>query len=127
MGQGCPKNEWAEDAQGIIWAEKARDVIWTSLTRMLGSRLKEGITYEIGIANTLAHKPRGNKVNKGKWYHSRNNAVAWQEHQPTHGQGMKGDIGQIKEEKAHTQAMFSPKKKWDAKNENRRTHSRHKS
>ena len=78
---------------------------------MLGSRLKEGITYETGIAGTLACKLRSNKVNKGKLYHSRNNAMAWQEHQPAHGQGMKEDIGQIKEKKAHTQAMLSPKKK----------------
>ena len=25
-------------------------------------------------------KPRSSKVNKGRWYHSRNNAIAWQEH-----------------------------------------------
>ena len=59
----------------------------------------------VGIS---ACKPRSNKVNKSKGYHSRNNAVAWQEHQPNHGQGVKGDMGQIKEEKIHTQAMLSP-------------------
>ena len=50
----------------------------------------------IGIS---AYKPRSNKVNKGKWYHSRNNAVAWQDHQPAYGQGMKGDMGRIKKKK----------------------------
>ena len=37
--------------------------------------------------------------------------MAWQEHQPAHGQRMKRDMGRIKEEKAYTQAMLSPKKK----------------
>ena len=37
--------------------------------------------------------------------------MAWQEHQLAHGLEVKGDIGRIKEEKAHTQAMLSPKKK----------------
>ena len=36
-------------------------------------------------------------------------------------------MGQIKEEKAYTQAMLSTKKKWDAKNEDLRTLSRHRS
>ena len=111
----------------IIWVGEAQEVIWTGSIGMLGSRLKEGITYEIGIADTLARKPISNKVNKGKWYHSRNNAVAWKEHQPAHEQGMKGDISQIKEEKTHTPTMLSLKKKWDANNEDQITHSRHKS
>ena len=54
------------------------------------------------MAGTSACKPRSSKVNKGKGYHSTNNAAAWQEHQPAHGQRMKGDMGRIKEEKAHT-------------------------
>ena len=87
----------------------------------------EGITYETDTAGTSARKSISSKLNKGKWYHSRNNAVAWQEHQPTHKQEVKGDIGQIKEEKAYTQEMLSPKKKWATKNENPRTHPRHKS
>ena len=53
--------------------------------------------------------------------------MAWQEHQLAHGLEVKGHIGRIKEEKAHTQAMLSPKKKWDAKNEDLRTHPHHKS
>ena len=40
---------------------------------------------------------------------------------------MKRDMDQIKEEKAHTQAMLSLKKKWDTENENPRTYSRRKS
>ena len=52
--------------------------------------------------------------------------MAWQEHQPAHGQRLKGDMDQIKEEKAHIHAMLNPKKKWDAKNEDLRTHPRHK-
>ena len=47
-------------------------------------KLKEGITYETGMADTSARKPRSSKVNKGKGYHSRNNVVVWQEHQPAH-------------------------------------------
>ena len=74
-------------------------------------KLKERITYETSMADTSAHKPKSSKVNKDKRYYDRNNAVAWQGHQPAHGQGMKGDIGRIKEKKAHTQAMLSPKKK----------------
>ena len=53
--------------------------------------------------------------------------MAWQEHQPAHRQWMKWDMGLIKEDKAHTQAMHSLKKKWDAKNEDPWTHPRHKS
>ena len=53
--------------------------------------------------------------------------MVWQEHQPAHEQRVKRDMGWIKEEKAYTQAMLSPKKKWNAKNEDPRTHSRHKS
>ena len=71
----------------------------------------EGITRETSMASTLARKPKSNKANKGKGYPSRNNAVAWHEHQPSHGQGMKGNMGQIKEEKAYTQAVLSTKKK----------------
>ena len=63
------------------------------------------------MADTSARKPRSSKVNKGKGYHSRNNAMAWQEHKLAHGQRMKGDMSQIKEEKAHTHAMLNPKKK----------------
>ena len=75
-----------------------------------------------------ACKPKiNNKVNKGEWYHSRNNAMVWQEHQPAHEQRVKRDMGWIKEEKAHTQAMLNPKKKWDAENEDPRTHSHRKS
>ena len=70
-------------------------------------------------------KPRSSKVNKGRWYHSRNNAVAWQEHWLAYKKWK--DMGRVKEEKAHTQAMLSPKKKWDAKNEDPRTHPHHKS
>jgi len=36
---------------------------------------------------------------------------------------MRRDIGRVKEEKAHTQAIPNPKKGWDAKNENLKTHS----
>ena len=79
------------------------------------------------MASTSARKPKSSKANKGKGYPSRNNAVAWQEHQPSHGQGMKGGMGQIKEEKAYTQAMLSTKKKWDAKNEDPWTLPRHRS
>ena len=57
-------------------------------------KLKEGITYETGMASTSAYKPRSSKANKGKRYHSKNNAVAWQEHQLAHRQGMKGDMGE---------------------------------
>ena len=33
------------------------------------------------MAGASARKPKSNnKTNKGKWHHSRNNAVAWQEH-----------------------------------------------
>ena len=34
-----------------------------------------------------------------------------QEHQSAHGRRIKRDMGQVKEEKAHTQAMLSPKKR----------------
>ena len=79
------------------------------------------------MVDTSACKPRSSKANKGKGYHNKNNAVAWQEHQLAYGQGMKGDMGQIKEEKAHTQAVLTSKKKWDAKNEDPRTHPHQKS
>ena len=36
--------------------------------------------------------------------------MVWQKNQLAHRQGMKGDIGRIKEEEAHTQAMSSPRK-----------------
>ena len=67
----------------------------------------EGITRETSMASTLARKPKSSKANKGKGYYSRNNAVAWQEHQLAHEQVMKEDMGRIKEEKAYTQAMLS--------------------
>ena len=63
------------------------------------------------MAGTTARKPRSGTVNKGKQNHSRNNAVAWQEHQLAHRLEVKRDMCRIKEEKAHTQAMLSPKKK----------------
>ena len=69
-------------------------------------KLKEGITYETGMTGTSARKP-SSKANKGKGYYSKNNAVAWQEHQLAHEQVMKEDMGRIKEEKAYTQAMLS--------------------
>ena len=53
--------------------------------------------------------------------------LAWQKHQLAHRPEVKGDMGRIKEEKAHTQAMPNLKKKWDAKNEDPRTHPHHKS
>ena len=79
------------------------------------------------MASISTHGPRGSPVNKVRQYHGRNNVVAWQEHQSVHGQGMKENMGRIKEEKAHTQAMPNPKKKRDIKNEDPRTHPRHKS
>ena len=39
--------------------------------------------------------------------------MTWQEYQSAHGYRMKRDIGQVKEEKAYTQAMPNPKKGWD--------------
>ena len=39
----------------------------------------------------------------------------------------KGDMGQTKEEKAYTQVVSSPKKKYDAKNEDPKPPSRRKS
>ena len=63
------------------------------------------------MANTLACKPKSSTVNKAKQHHSKNNTMAWQEHQLAHRLEVKGDMGRIKEEKAHTQAMLSPKKK----------------
>jgi len=53
--------------------------------------------------------------------------VAWQEYQSAHGCRIKRNMGQVKEGKTHTQAMPSPKKKWDVENENSKTHSRRKS
>ena len=79
------------------------------------------------MVGTSARKPRSGTVNKGKQLHSKNNVVGWQEHQLTHWPEVKGDMGRIKEEKAHTQAMLSLKKKWYAKKEDPRTHPRHKS
>ena len=77
------------------------------------------------IWQTLAYKPRGN--NEAKRYRSRCNAVAWQEHQPAHEHKIKRDMDQVKEGKINTQAIPSPKKRWDAKNENPKTHSCRKS
>ena len=45
-----------------------------------------------------------------KQYHGRNNVVAWQEYQLAHKSEVRGDKGWIKEEKAHAQAIPSPKK-----------------
>ena len=44
----------------------------------------EGITCETSMAGTSTHKPRSSKANKGKGYHCKINAVAWQEHQVAH-------------------------------------------
>ena len=60
-----------------------------------------------------------------KQYLDRNNVVAWQEYQLAHKSEVREDKGWIKEEKAHAQAIPSPKKKWDAKNEDPMTHSHH--
>ena len=79
------------------------------------------------MADALACKLRGNNKAKDKWYHSKSSTVTWQEYQSAQGHRMKRDMGQVKEEKAHTQAMPSPKKGWDAKNESPKTHSRRKS
>ena len=81
------------------------------------------------MAGASARRPKSNyKTNKGEWYHSKNNAVVWKEHQPAHRQRMKrGHGGQIKGRKAHIQAMPSSKKKWDVENEDLETHSRRKS
>ena len=79
------------------------------------------------MVDTSAYKPRGSTSNKVKRYHGKNNVVVWQEHKLAHGQGMKEDIGWIKEEKVHTQAMSNPKKEWDIKNEDLKAHPRHKS
>ena len=46
-----------------------------------------------------------------------NNIVAWQKYQSTHKPEVKGNRGQIEEEKAYAQARPNPKKKQDAKNE----------
>ena len=61
-----------------------------------------------------------------KQYHGRNNAMVWQEYQLAHKPKVRGDKDWIKEEKAHVQAIPSPKKKWDVKNEDPMTHPRHK-
>ena len=74
--------------------------------------LKEGVTHETGMAGQ-----RGAQQTQVKQYHDRNNTVAWQEYQLAHKPEVKGDRGWIKEEKAYTQAIPSPKKKWDVKNE----------
>ena len=47
--------------------------------------------------------------------------MAWQEHRLTHRLEVKRDMGRIKEEKARTQAMLNPKKKWEAKNKDSST------
>ena len=60
-----------------------------------------------------------------KRYLDRNNVVAWQEYQLAHKSEVREDKGWIKEEKAHAQALPSPKKKWDVKNEDPMTHPRH--
>ena len=76
------------------------------------------------MSGASARKPKSNnKTNKGEWYHSRNNAVAGQEHQPAYGQRMKRDMGWIKEGKAQTQAIPS----LNTENEDPKTHSLHKS
>ena len=67
------------------------------------------------MASTSAHKPRSSKVNKGKGYHSKNNAVAWQEHQLAHGQRKKGAMGKIKEEKAPHSCNAQPKEEMRCK------------
>ena len=54
------------------------------------------------MVDTSARKPRSGIVNKGKQHHSKNNAVGWQEHQLAYWPEVKRDMGQIKEEKAHT-------------------------
>ena len=61
-----------------------------------------------------------------KWYHGKNNAAAWQEYQLAHKPEVKENKGWIKEKKAHTQAIPSPKKKRDANNEDLITHPCHK-
>jgi len=63
------------------------------------------------MAGTSARRHRGSTTNKVKRYHDENNTVVWQEHQPAHGQGTRGNMSRIKEEEAHTQALSSPKKK----------------
>ena len=62
------------------------------------------------MESTSTRKSRGSPTNKVKRCHGKNNAVTWQEHQPTHEQGMEGNMSQIKEEETYTQAMSSPKK-----------------
>ena len=63
------------------------------------------------MASTSARKPKRGIVNKGKQHYSKNNVLAQQKHQLTHRLELKGDMGRIKEEKAHSQAMLNPKKK----------------
>ena len=62
------------------------------------------------MASTSAHGPRRSPPKKVEWYHGKNNAVAWQEHQPAHEQGMKGNMSWIKEEETYTQEMSGPRK-----------------
>ena len=70
--------------------------------------------------------PEGAQQTQVKWYHGKNNTVAWWEYQLAHEPEVKGDKGWIKEEKAYTQVIPSPKKKRDAKNEDQMTRPRHK-
>ena len=75
-GQECSRNKMGQGSPRCY-------MNW--LNRNVGQqKLKEGITYETGMADTSACKPRSSKVNKGKRYHSKNNVVTWQEHQPAH-------------------------------------------
>ena len=69
MSEGCPMNRMG-------WGSPRCYMDWPSRnTRQC--KLKEGITYETGMAGTSTRKPRSGTINKGKQHYSRNNAVAW--------------------------------------------------